>query len=72
MSSKTNYKCDVCGKPIEEGHQKYYMAIVSITYTYSIDGCGETETTADKYHVHNDLTNHCMRKIWDVFKNKKR
>lgn len=31
MSKKTNYICDVCGKPIESKHQKLYMAIIRIS-----------------------------------------
>jgi len=43
------------------------MAIVTITYTTQDVG-GETENITDTYHVHNDLTKHCMRKIWQNLK----
>lgn len=65
MSSKTKFTCDVCGKPISGKHQEYYKSTITITHREQ-DDAGETEDVTTTYHVHNDLTNHCMRKIWDI------
>ena len=66
MSSKVDYRCDVCGHAICEGHQEYYMATVTIDWNAPIDdgSCAGTERQIDTYHVHNDFSNHCLGKIW--------
>ena len=68
MSEKTSYKCDVCGRVIKNGHQEYYMVILSADHLIQInDGSAAgTERVVEKYHIHNDLSNHCMGKIWDL------
>lgn len=66
MSEKTNFRCDVCGHAICKGHQEYYMTKVTIDHRTNTDGCGETDDITDVYHVHNDLGNYCMRKLWDI------
>lgn len=67
MSSKVNYKCDVCGHAISGNHQKLYMSIVTVHWTETInDGGISTEGRVDTYHVHNDFSNHCLGKLWDV------
>ena len=67
MSSKTIYKCNVCDKQIEKGHQRLYMVTVIVNWTEMIsDGGIGTEKQKDTYHVHNDLSNHCMRKLWEI------
>lgn len=67
MSEKRIYNCDVCGKPIEEGHQKLYMVTVRLSgYEYKFDDGGVNWD--EVYHVHNDLSNHCAAKIWKVLK----
>ncbi len=68
MASKTEYTCDVCKKPIEEGHQELFMAVIVVNSTiHENDGsaAGTTRCT-DTYHVHNDFSNHCMHKIWKI------
>ncbi len=65
MSIKTTYKCDVCHKAITGSHQQHYKAKVVVTHRER-DAGGETEDYTKTYHVHNDLTNHCMRKIWNI------
>lgn len=65
MSQKTNYKCDVCGKLIQGRHQELYMATVKISwYEYHYDD--GSETPSKTYHVHNDLANHCLSKLWEL------
>ena len=74
MSSKMNYRCDVCGHAITEGHQETYMVTITVDHTIQIDdgSCAGTEPSRDTYHVHNDFSNHCMGKIWDILeKNRK-
>ena len=68
MTESTYYKCNVCGKPITEGHQQLFMATVTIAYTAQVDdgSAAGTEHCTDTYHVHNDLSKHCMHKIWKL------
>jgi len=68
MSEKKTFKCDVCGHAITEGHQRYYMATLTIDHTIQIDdgSCNGTDSQTDTYHVHNDFSNHCLGKVWDV------
>lgn len=74
MSLKKEFVCDVCQKPIESGHDQYYMATVTVDYTIQVnDGSAAgTEKATDVYHVHNGFSKHCMGKLWDVLeKNRK-
>lgn len=68
MSSQQTYKCDVCGKKIKEGHQQYYMVTLKTDYLAQLDdgSCAGTELVRDTYHIHNDFSNDCMGKIWDI------
>jgi len=68
MTKKVEYSCDDCGKPITERHQELYMATITIDYTAQVDdgSAAGTETRGDTFHVHNDLSNHCMRKLWKL------
>jgi len=74
MSEKRQFVCDVCGHAITEGHQLLYMATVRVERTGQCDdgSAAGTEDVTEKYHVHNDFSNHCMGKVWDVLvKNRK-
>ena len=68
MSETTYYKCDVCGKPITEGHQQLFMATVKADYTVHVDdgSAAGTEARSDTFHVHNDFSRHCLHKLWKV------
>ena len=69
MTSKTTYCCDVCKKPIEGEHAELYMATVIVHWTETIsDGGIGTEQHTDAYHVHNDMSHHCMHKLWEILK----
>lgn len=64
---KVEYICDICGKKIKEGHQELYMVKIKISgteYKYD-DGTNDWE---EIYYVHNDLNNHCIRKILEILK----
>lgn len=73
MSEKKHFTCDVCGHAITEGHQQLYMAEIAISYTVQLDdgSCAGVDGVTDTYHAHNDFSNRCARKIWDVLRNKK-
>jgi hypothetical protein len=67
MSEKTHFRCDACGHTITEGHQELYMAKITVNWTETVnDGGIGTENRTDTYHVHNDFSNHCMGKLWDI------
>lgn len=67
MSIKTKYKCDICGKEIKEGHQQYYMTKITVDWIETVnDGGICAEGRKDIYQVHNDFSNHCLRKIWEI------
>ncbi len=68
MTKKVAYGCDACGKPIEEGHQELFMATITIDCTVHCDdgSAAGTEEQQDVFHVHNDLSKHCLRKIWKL------
>ena len=70
MSEKTHYRCDVCGHSITEGHQQHFMGRITIQHQVQIDdgSCAGTEEDTDVYHVHNDFSNHCLSKVWDIVK----
>ena len=43
------------------------MVKVTVDWTETVcDGGIGTEGHKDIYHVHNDFSNHCMRKLWDI------
>ena len=68
MSCNKTFICDVCGKPIEEGRERDFMATVRITGTvYRFDdGSDDWER---EYHVHNDRldpTECCCTKLFSV------
>ncbi len=66
MTKKIVYTCNVCGKPITEGHQELFMATVQINYTVHVDdgSAAGTERRDNTFHVHNDLSQHCLHKLW--------
>lgn len=68
MGENISYTCDVCGKPIEKGHQELFSVRIVIHSTEHCDdgSAGGTEQVTNTYYVHNDLSKHCMRKIWDI------
>ncbi len=68
MTKRVEYTCDTCRKPIEEGHQELFMATITIDYTVQCDdgSAAGTEEQKDVFHVHNDLSNHCLRKFWEL------
>ena len=68
MSQKKDYTCDVCRKLIKQGHQQYYMVTLSADHLIQVDdgSAAGTESVTEEYHVHNDFSNHCMGKIWDI------
>ncbi len=70
MSEKTSFKCDVCGHAITEGHQQLYMVVVKTKYT-TYDPNDSTSNARDIYHVHNDLSKHCMQKLWSILEKHK-
>lgn len=61
MGLKKKYTCDVCRKVISEGHSLLYMVEVIVRY-----GDHGDDRHKDTYYVHNDFTNHCMGKLWDL------
>ena len=65
MGQKVIYTCDVCGEPIEEGHQQLFMSTVRISGKVHVDdgSAAGTEAYDDTFHVHNDLSNCCIFKI---------
>ncbi len=74
MSSKTEFRCDVCGHTIDEGHQDYWMTTITIrSREHENDGsaAGSIDITRT-YHVHNDFSNHCMHKVWDILEKHKK
>ena len=70
MSEKKHFKCDVCGHAITEGHQELWMTTVVINHReQENDGSAAGHIDIKTiYHVHNDLSNHCMGKLWDILK----
>jgi len=71
MSLETTYICDVCGKPIKGRHQKLFMATVTISwYEYHFDD--GSENCSKTYYVHNDLSNHCLTKLWRILEKGKK
>lgn len=67
MTERKKYKCDICGKSIEEGHQQTYMVTVRMSgmeYNYD-DGSSDWE---EVYHVHNDMTNRCANNLFQLLK----
>jgi hypothetical protein len=68
MSEKKHFRCDVCGHTITEGHQEYYMTKITVNSMAQIDdgSAAGTEGRTDTYHVHNDFSNHCMGKLWNI------
>ena len=70
MTEKVTYMCDACRKPIAEGHQELFMATITIDYTTHCDdgSAAGTEKCHDVFHVHNDLSKHCMFEIWKLLK----
>lgn len=74
MSEKTHYRCDVCRHVISKGHQELFMVTLSAEHMIQIDdgSAAGTERHVETYHVHNDFSNNCMGKIWDLLiKNRK-
>jgi hypothetical protein len=68
MTKQTNYICNVCKKPIEKGHQELYMATINVKgYSYKYDD--ESENWSNTYHVHNDFSKHCLRKVLEKLVN---
>ena len=71
MAQKNEFTCDVCKKPIKTDHQILYMGTVTIAWTETVvDGGISTQPHIDVYHVHNDMSNHCLRKLWDILEKK--
>jgi hypothetical protein len=67
MGIEIKYNCDVCNKKICEGHQQLYMVRLTVDSVETVsDGGITTENHTDVYHVHNDFSNQCMGKLWDI------
>ena len=70
MTVQIKYNCNVCKKPIKEGHQQLYMATVTIEgYEYRYDD--GSENYSETYHVHNDFSNHCLSNIANLLNGNK-
>jgi hypothetical protein len=71
VAKKTKYICDVCEKEIEGEHQLAYKAKVVITgmvYHYD-DGHEDYE---DVYYCHNDMSNRCVAKLYEMLEKQRR
>ena len=67
MAVKKIYTCDVCGKIIDTNHQEHFMVIIEVSHTDN-----ESYNHCTTYHVHNDFSNHCMGKVWDLLEKDRR
>jgi len=67
MTRKTSYNCNVCGEPIETGHDKLYMGTITISgREYKHDDGGDD--FSKEFHVHNGISNRCLEKILSLLK----